>query len=153
MCTSYCSVIISEYICLTSVIYIRSPIYIFNVESPCPSPSPCRSLCRSHCRSHCRSLSPSPTVVRRTLDIDIGRQITRTSDIGTRTSDIGTRMSDIGTRMSDIISILDVVYAIIAPVSFCLKQRPIEKDPEKENDNKLMEVKKKKKKKNNCPIQ
>ena len=65
------------------------------------------------------------------------------SDIGSRMSDIGTRMLDIGTWMLDIgpdvgyrypdvryhircpISILEVVYDIIASVSFCLKRCPI----------------------------
>ena len=75
---------------------------------------------------------------------DIG---TRMSDMVTRMLDIGTWMSDMGTRMLDIrtcrypdvgysypdvryhircpISILDVVYDIVTPVSFCLKRCPM----------------------------
>ena len=58
------------------------------------------------------------------------------SDVGYRYPYIGYRYPDVGytCRYQDVgyhirrpISILDVVYDIIAQVSFCLKQRPIVK--------------------------
>ena len=72
-----------QYICPTSDIYIRCPIYISDVGYPCPSPSPSPCSSPSPCPSPCSSPSQSQGILYHTSDIDIGHPI-QILDVGYR---------------------------------------------------------------------